>query len=111
MKEIIQGAYKVISKENKYITLEDVERFYNDLIKDIEDRNIICHIDVSRSGMSRKVGFYKHNLIINAIYNDKCSQDEVKVGGVGMDMVWHVLHYCTGNREDLNGKCSDYHTI
>lgn len=110
-KQTVLKAYRVINKGNSHIELEDVERFYKALIKDIKNRNIIVHIDVSKSGMSRKAGFYKHNLIINAIYAEKYSVEAVKIYGCGMDMIWHVLFYCTGNNDKMKSLCSDYHTI
>ena len=99
-----------ISKLDPFYTINEIEERYLDLLNDINNRKVILHIEVSRSGINRKMSFYKHNMIINALYHGIVSYEPVKVGGTGMDMVWHLL-YTVAKDERLNGACSDYTTI
>ena len=115
---------KLVKKDPKAFEFWSVEGFIEscfDLIEDIKNRKIILHVDVSQSGMTRKMNFKSHNFIINCLYNNNATWDPVRVGGCGMDMIWHTLFTCTqiifnGNdkkidKMGLNGKCSGYNTL
>lgn len=108
-------------KDNEYYTLDNYLKDCQLLLDMIDKRKrITCHIDPSRSGMSRKINFERWiNMVLNIVYNNKQSYEAVKIGGCGMDMLWHLLfRFCENattskmiDKHGLNGKCSDCYLI
>ena len=120
--KILTAIYQKARKENQYTTLENLltafDMFKTDL-KRYERRAknkqaITLHMKVSSSGMTRHFNFAEHryNMLFNTLYNNKVSYDPVKVGGCGMDMLWHLLYTaCERVMEkktasNFNGTCS-----
>jgi hypothetical protein len=105
--------------EHLYYSFNDFKMNAKQFLKDVKDRSTYCHIDVSRSGMSRKFNFDKYNMLLNICYNQKFSWNPVSVGGCGMDMHWHVkftaCEYLFTEKENekyqLNYKCSSGRTL
>jgi hypothetical protein len=84
----------IFNKANKdrsyYYNLEDFKADAKAFLKDVKNRQTICHMDVSKSGMNRKFNFDRYNMLLNICYNGKMSFEPVKVQGCGMDMHWHL---------------------
>ena len=104
--------------ENEYLRdIDHILSSYSRLKKAIERKELVCHIRVSQSGMTRWLNFAKnHNFILNFLYNQKGSFDPVKVGGCGMDMGFHLLYSATSgigtkkwhDKNNLNFSRYDY---
>lgn len=89
----LQKIYNDAAKLNKdlhYFTFENFKEHAKDFLKDVRNRETICHMDVSRSGMMRRFNFHKFNMLLNILIHKKFSWDPVKMGGCGMDMHWHL---------------------
>ena len=66
-----------------------------DIITKLNKRELVCSMVVSQSGMTRRFGFLpRYNYVFNVIYNGKISYNKVKVWGCGMDMLFHLMHFC-----------------
>lgn len=126
----LEAVYKAAYKKNRdalaYYTLDQFIKGVELLKKDIVNRRIILHVDVSRSGMTRRMNFYNyHNMPLNILYHQTPSFDPVRVGGCGMDMIWHLLYTAMevagcasetikrkdGREESINSLCSRYQTL
>lgn len=104
-------------KDNEYYTLDSYLKDCQRLLDMIDKRKTIyCHITPSVSGMSRRINFDSWvNCVLNIVYNNKMSWEEVKIGGCGMNMLWYLLfRFCETattskmiDKHGLNGKCSD----
>ena len=95
----------------------DFDRFKEDVknfLKDIKKNQVVTSMKVSRGGMTRHFNTNGYNMLLNVCYNQKRSNDPVKVGGCGMDMMWHLFfRTCemVGTKGEngehfLNSKCS-----
>ena len=119
----LQAIYDKAKKcDNPYISFDGflyaAKRFQKIMKK--EHGRTCCHIDVSRSGMSRKFNFDGNlNLLFNVCYNEKKSCEKVSVGGCGMDMHWH-LKFITCEmiftkkeleKYNMNSRCSNGVTL
>lgn len=76
-----------------HYTFEDFKNDARNFLKDVRNQNTVCSMKVSRSGMTRRFNFDKYNMFLNICYCGKMNWDEVKVGGCGMDMHWHLKFY------------------
>ena len=90
-KKKLEKIYNQAKGDNKYYSLEDFTNDAKSYLKDIKKHNVICSMQVSRSGMTRRFNTQHYNMLLNICYNQKFTWDEVKVGGCGMDMHWHLL--------------------
>jgi len=92
-KKELEKIFKKAKKERDfYYSFEDFINDAKQFLKDICNRDTICHMDVSGSGMNRKFNFVNYNMLLNICYNNKMSFEPVKVGGCGMDMHWHLKY-------------------
>ena len=83
-----------------YYELVDFERDVNDYIKAIKERSMLCVIkSVSKSGMSRVLAFHSYqggsyrqynNLFTVLGFKESTSRNGFKIGGCGMDMIFHT---------------------
>lgn len=89
----LKAIYDKSKGDNQYITFDNflaAAKAFQKIIKKGKGRTV-CHIDVSRSGMTRKFNFDGNlNLLFNVCYSGKRSHEPVRVGGCGMDMHWHL---------------------
>lgn len=112
--ELYNKAKETERGARRYYTLKDLLKDSKSYIKDIKKSNVIMSMKVSSSGMTRRFNSLHYNMLLNICYNGKMSWDEVKVGGCGMDMHWHllfrtckdILGYKTVEARGLNGRCS-----
>jgi hypothetical protein len=109
-----------ITKQEKAEALEMLKHY----IKPSSKINIVI-TSVARSGMSRRMKVYSHNMDLNFTYNIAIvlelplSDEGVRVGGAGMDMTFwlanaltHALGY--SKRKTLRGNggsCIDWKAI
>ena len=77
--------------KKQYYTFESFCNDAKSYLRDIRKYNVVCSMEVSRSGMTRHFNTQHYNGLLNICYNGKLSYDPVKVGGYGMDMHWHLL--------------------
>jgi len=106
--------------DNKYYDFDDFKSGCKSLLKDMQKREVYCSLTVSKSGMTRRFGFKpEYNAVLNIVYNNKLSNEPVKVGGCGMDMGFHLLYTFYNqvltkeeiNNGGWNGLASDYIVI
>ncbi len=112
----LEAIFKKAKSENKYITSDTFIKACGQLEQHFKDYNarkknvspLYVHMDVSRSGMMRTFNFMdNYNLVANVIMKKKVSFLPVKIGGCGMDMLWHTLFTCISvitDREKANNE-------
>ena len=106
--------FEAAKNDNGYYTFELFKKDAKSFLKDIKKYNVYTSMKVSRSGMTRHFNTSKYNILLNICYNQKISSDPVKVGGCGMDMMWHLFFRTCENLETegqmekhfINSKCS-----
>jgi hypothetical protein len=92
-KKELKKIYDSVKGDKTYYSFDLFTGDIKELLKDMKKREVFCSLKVSKSGMTRHFGFkLSHNRILNFIYNDKISNEPVKVGGCGMDMGFHLLY-------------------
>ena len=82
--------YETAKGDNHFFTFDDFKKHARKFLKDVRNRSTYCHINPSRSGMSRTFNFETYNMLLNICYNEKFTWDVVKVSGCGMDMHWYL---------------------
>ena len=82
--------YNNAKGEKNYYSFDNFRDDAKSYIKDIKNRNTVCSMHVSASGMTRKFNYTKYNMLLNICYNSRFSWEQVKVGGCGMDMHWYL---------------------
>ena len=87
----LQALYDKAKGDKRYYSFENFKEDAKLFLKEVRNRNMICSMEVSRSGMTRKFNTRHYNMLLNICYNAKVSWDTVKVGGCGMDMHWHLI--------------------
>jgi CRISPR/Cas system CMR-associated protein Cmr3 (group 5 of RAMP superfamily) len=102
------------TKRDYYYNFNSFQDDCKNFLKDIRNNKVVMAMRVSRSGTMRRFNVNKYNMLLNICYHGKMDWNEVKVGGCGMDMSWHLLFttcelIATKGEIDkhlLNSKCS-----
>jgi len=100
--------YNEAKGDNEYYQFERFKSDVKDFLKDIKNYKVICSMTVSRSGMTRHFNFDSYNMLLNICYNQKNNWGNVRVGGCGMDMLWHLL-FSTCEKVETRGKLDKYY--
>lgn len=111
--------YTEAKGDKMYYSKKDFLSDIKDFINRIKKENIIASVNVSRSGMTRRLNTNKDNLILNIFYNKKYSYEPVKINGCGMDMLWYLLYSTCQNiftekelkKYSINSKCTRYRIL
>ena len=110
----LRKVYDRAKGDSGYYTFDDFVSSAKSYLKDIKKYQVVAGMRVSRSGMTRHFNTQRYNMLLNICYNQKLSWDEVRVGGCGMDMHWHLLFRACEDvatkgemdKHSLNSRCS-----